>query len=161
MRLKVLRLLGFLLLSTPHEHNVCSKWILASRWTLEPFVVCYIDTVCSLSARPKKLAELDTKLSILWGNLHERKLALQKEGISLPLPVGDEKLGLSNLPFECCVEEYGVPVNEKGVPYTNDEIKALIKDMNEGSEPALKILGNPKTWKRTWSPHNTTIKMDL
>ncbi|KAL5398258.1 hypothetical protein PMIN06_003500 [Paraphaeosphaeria minitans] len=66
------------------------------------------------------------------------------------------------MPFECCVEEYGVPVNDKGVPYTDDEIKIFIKDMNdldsEEGKLAMEIIGNPKTWKRTWSPHNTIIK---
>lgn len=99
---------------------------------------------------------------ILWGNLHERKVALKEKDINLPLPVGDKTLALSNMPFECCVEEYGVPVNEKGVPYTDDEIEIFIKEMSDPDSPrgrhAVDILGNPKTWKRTWSPHNTIIK---
>lgn len=92
-------------------------------------------------------------------------MALKKEGIDLPLKVGDEKLGLSNMPFECCIEEYGVLVNERGIPYTDDEIKALVKCMSqpdtEEGIAAVKIMGNPKMWKRTWSPHNTTIKSDF
>lgn len=90
------------------------------------------------------LAELETKLFTLWGDLHERKVELKRQGIDLPLPVGDERLNLSNKPFECCVEEYGVPVDEKGVP-----LDAVPED----------ILGDPKIWKRTWSPFNTTIQM--
>ncbi|KAF1971002.1 hypothetical protein BU23DRAFT_600549 [Bimuria novae-zelandiae CBS 107.79] len=120
---------------------------------------------CDLSARPKTLYELEHKLSVLWGNLHERKAALKKEGINLPLPVGDNKLALSNKPFECCVEEYGVPVDPEGKPYTEDVIKAMVNAMDDPSTDegahALKVLGNPKTWKRTWSPYNTTIKSGL
>ncbi|KAK7191981.1 telomere-binding alpha subunit central domain-containing protein [Paraphaeosphaeria sporulosa] len=115
-----------------------------------------------LIAHPSKLCELEQKLFLLWGNLHERKLALKEKGINLPLPVGDETLALSNMPFECCVEEYGVPVNDKGLPYTDDEIKTLIKELSdpesEEGKRAVDILGNPETWKRAWSPHNTIIK---
>ncbi|KAF2438525.1 hypothetical protein P171DRAFT_423782 [Karstenula rhodostoma CBS 690.94] len=115
-----------------------------------------------LSAHPTKLDELEQKLFLLWGDLHERKVALKNKGISLPLPVGDETLALSNMPFECCVEEYGVPVNDKGVPFTDDEVKNFVKELSdpesEAGKRAVDVLGDPKTWKRTWSPHNTIIK---
>lgn len=99
---------------------------------------------------------------ILWGNLHERKILLKKQGIDLPLPVGDERLKLSNTPFECCVEEYGVPVDEKDNPFTDAEIDDFLSEMkdptNEAGALAVQIFGNPETWKRTWSPYNTIIK---
>ncbi|KAJ4356652.1 uncharacterized protein N0V89_004688 [Didymosphaeria variabile] len=115
-----------------------------------------------LSAHPAKLFELEQKLFLLWGNLHERKIALKKQGINLPLPVGDETLALSNMPFECCVEEYGVPADDKGIPYTDDQVEDFIKEMSnpdsEAGKLAVEVFGNPRTWKRTWSPHNTIIK---
>jgi protection-of-telomeres protein 1 len=78
------------------------------------------------------------------------------------LPVGDKTLALSNMPFECCVEEYGVPVNDKGVPFTEDEMENFMKDLSNPNSQAdmvaTEILGNPTTWRRTWSPHNTIIK---
>ena len=122
----------------------------------------HADNLISLSTRPKKLSELQEKLFVLWGNLHERKLALKEEGVDLPLPTVDERLKLSNMPFECCIEEYGVPVSKDGIPYTDEQINALIGDMEapdtKESKLAAHILGNPKTWKRTWSPYNTTIR---
>lgn len=51
--------------------------------------------------------QLEERLFILWGNLRERKIALLKEGIQLPLPSDDPRLGLQNKPFECCIEEFG------------------------------------------------------
>lgn len=78
--------------------------------------------------------------------------------------MADERLKLSNMPFECCVEEYGVPISKDGIPYSDDQIEALIKDMEtpdtEAGKLAAQILGNPKTWKRTWSPYNTTLRQN-
>lgn len=46
------------------------------------------------------LTQLREKLFLLWGNLEER--------------VGDEDgQVLSNLPFECCIYEYGIPLSEE------------------------------------------------
>jgi protection-of-telomeres protein 1 len=68
---------------------------------------------------------------ILWGNLRERKVALLREGIDLPLPTGDVQLQLQSKPFECCIEELGEQV---------------------GKDP-----GNPKSWTRRFTLFNTTI----
>ena len=60
---------------------------------------------------------MEEKLFILWGNLHERKVALWKEKkVRLPLPSDDPQLKLINLPFECNVEEYGEPVGVHAEP---------------------------------------------
>lgn len=76
--------------------------------------------------------------------------------------MGDETLALSNMPFECCVEEYGVPVDDKGTPISDDQVEDFIKEMSdpdsEAGKLAVEVFGNPRTWKRTWSPHNTIIK---
>jgi len=68
---------------------------------------------------------------ILWGNLRERKIALKREGIRLPLPTGDKQLQLQNTPFDCCIEEYGEPVGD--------------------------FQGIPKGWMRRFSVFDTTI----
>ncbi|KAF1994349.1 hypothetical protein P154DRAFT_567420 [Amniculicola lignicola CBS 123094] len=54
------------------------------------------------------LSQLEEKLFILWGNLLEQKKELMPKGVKFPLPSGDSRL--QNLPFECCLEEYGVEV---------------------------------------------------
>ncbi|KAJ4290504.1 hypothetical protein N0V90_010721 [Kalmusia sp. IMI 367209] len=114
-----------------------------------PRAQCLLDLdPVNLHERPDKLGVLEEKLFVYWGNLHERKIALKKEGIDLPLPVADKRLALSNKPFECCIEEYGIPVDDKGAPYIGLDIDDIPDE----------ILGNPKTWKRTWSPYNTKIK---
>ncbi|KAF2678500.1 hypothetical protein K458DRAFT_316677 [Lentithecium fluviatile CBS 122367] len=86
---------------------------------------------CDLRQSPEKRKRLEEKLFILWGNLRERKIALLKEGIHLPLPTGDSRLQLQNKPFDCCIEEFGEPVG--------------------------KNLGNPKSWVRRHTLFNTTI----
>jgi len=59
------------------------------------------------------MRQLEDKLFILWGNLLELKKDLGPKGIRFPLPSGDPRL--QNMPFECCVEEYGskVPVSSQ------------------------------------------------
>ncbi|KAF2011373.1 hypothetical protein BU24DRAFT_426448 [Aaosphaeria arxii CBS 175.79] len=52
--------------------------------------------------------KLREKLFILWGNLLELKKDHQSQGIQFPLPHGDNRL--QNMPFEACIEEYGVKV---------------------------------------------------
>jgi hypothetical protein len=53
---------------------------------------------------------LEEKLFILWGNLLEIKTELIPKGVKFPLSSGDDRL--QNLPFECCVEEYGFKLPE-------------------------------------------------
>ncbi|KAI5368286.1 putative protection of telomeres protein [Septoria linicola] len=52
-----------------------------------------------LRHRPNLLGQLREKLFILWGNLLERQ------------EVG-QGLALSNKPFQCCIEEYGIELDE-------------------------------------------------
>lgn len=56
------------------------------------------------------LKQIEEKLFLLWGNLLEIKIDLRLRGNDLPLPPGDNRL--KNLPFDCCIEEYGheVPI---------------------------------------------------
>ena len=59
----------------------------------------------SLREDSRSLAELKEKLFILWGDLEELKSA----GTVLPAGSNAEKRASSN-PFECCIQEYGVPI---------------------------------------------------
>ena len=72
-----------------------------------------------LRSNPRVLVKLREKLCILWGNLEEM----------------GRKDVLSNRPFECCVLEYGVEMDEE------DEEKALV----------------PFGWKRLHRMFGTTI----
>ena len=59
----------------------------------------------SLREDSRSLAELKEKLFILWGDLEELKFA----STVLPTANDAEKRASSN-PFECCIQEYGVPI---------------------------------------------------
>lgn len=59
----------------------------------------------SLREDSRSLAELKEKLFILWGDLEELKSA----GTVLPA-ASDAKKRASSNPFECCIQEYGVPI---------------------------------------------------
>ncbi|KAF2797550.1 hypothetical protein K505DRAFT_235277 [Melanomma pulvis-pyrius CBS 109.77] len=63
-----------------------------------------------LKKDPKRqsITQLEQKLFILWGNLFELKQDLSSKGIKFPLPSGDPRL--QNMPFDCCIEEYGSKV---------------------------------------------------
>ncbi|OCL03931.1 hypothetical protein AOQ84DRAFT_226728 [Glonium stellatum] len=52
----------------------------------------------------QSLVKLKEKLFVLWGNLQE----LKSSGAALP-PASSADKGLSSQPFECCIQEYGVP----------------------------------------------------
>ena len=59
----------------------------------------------SLREDSRSLAELKERLFILWGDLEELKSA----GTMLSTASDTEKRASSN-PFECCIQEYGVPI---------------------------------------------------
>ncbi|CAK3807495.1 telomere-binding alpha subunit central domain-containing [Lecanosticta acicola] len=65
------------------------------------------------------LAKLKEKMFVLWGNLEEK----------------DEQEQLSNLPFECCIMEYGVDVDED----------------------AARCGNQPERWQRTYALFGATI----
>lgn len=50
-----------------------------------------------LRSEPHQLAKLRERMFVLWGNLEE---------------TGGGGQGLSNLPFECCIQEYGVEMDD-------------------------------------------------
>ena len=65
---------------------------------------------------------LREKLAILWGNLEERKLEAFQANTPYPPTAGNAgdisrtntvDLSLSNLPFECCIREYGQELVEE------------------------------------------------
>ena len=103
----------------------------------------------SLRKSSTALAKLREKLFLLWGDLEERKttnLAALKEvdGNSRPTEKGKAP---NNLPFECCLKEYGV---KKKTPDTvekdgkDDKLESA--DENEGW-----------VWERRWRMFGTTI----
>lgn len=71
------------------------------------------------------LNKLREKLSILWGNLEERKSEATSAG--QPYPPNVMKKGpssasdpeLSNIPFDCCIKEYGIELQKHHIDFTN------------------------------------------
>ena len=66
--------------------------------------------LCSLRQDETNLSRLKIQLSTLWGNLEEikTKAAMLDDEPQLDGVMSDPWNGqLSNVPFECCIEEYG------------------------------------------------------
>lgn len=88
--------------------------------------------MCSLKSDEKTLAQLKEKLAILWGNLEERKAEQQQQltenDLSKPSEPTKDPISaavdvqLSNLPFECCIKEYGVKILEEDKAHTPDKL---------------------------------------
>lgn len=75
-----------------------------------------------LRKTPQLMAKLREKMCILWGNLEERR----------------EGEPLSNLPFECCISEYGIE-----------------RDSNDPG--VIKVARAPSDYMKLFRMHNTTI----
>jgi len=64
------------------------------------------------------MAKLREQMAILWGNLEELKVAASLEQQPFPSSgtASAHDMGLSNLPFYCCIEEYGQELDEEDRP---------------------------------------------
>lgn len=105
-------------LSKDPAHRIDQVWLQVNHETAE--FLLELDAT-NLTSDQQRLTQLREKLSILWGNLDERKSAAHQEGVSYPSdadPTGETKTissdaGLSNLPFECCIRETCLSLNEE------------------------------------------------
>lgn len=72
----------------------------------------------SLRSNTQTMAKLREQMSILWGNLEELKVAASlKQQPFPPLEaVSNQHMGLSNMPFYCCIQEYGQELDEEDRP---------------------------------------------
>lgn len=66
----------------------------------------------------RTLAKLREQMAILWGDLEELKVAASHKQQPFPLSeaISAQDMGLSNLPFCCCIEEYGQELDEEDRP---------------------------------------------
>jgi len=64
------------------------------------------------------MAKLREQMAILWGNLEELKVAasLKQQPFPSSGTASAHDMGLSNLPFYCCIEEYGQELDEEDRP---------------------------------------------
>lgn len=85
----------------------------------------------SLHSNPAPLQQLTEKLFILWGNLHERKHELLREGVKLPLSTKDPRFQLQSKPFDCCIQEFGEQTGEE--------------------------MGDANSWTQRFTSMNTTV----
>jgi protection-of-telomeres protein 1 len=69
----------------------------------------------SLRRDPQTLAKVREQMAILWGNLEELKVAASQNQQPFPSREGSH-MGLSNLPFYCCIKEYGQELDEEDRP---------------------------------------------
>ena len=93
-------------------HNTFSSLTLASK--SPRFEQDLLLSRCSLSADEANLGRLRQQMSILWGNLEELKGAVTSHspGIDQSDPWESK---LSNVPFECCIEEYGQELDPEDI----------------------------------------------
>jgi len=95
-----------------------------------------LEDACDLRRHAEVLAKLREKLWILWGNLEE-------------VVIGGGGGGeLSNLPFECCIAEYGVEIDAE------DERWDVCGD---GVQRVAMTMAGGKRWVRMYRLHGTTI----
>lgn len=73
-----------------------------------------VDDPSNLRTDKQLLAKLKEKMCILWGNLEERTVYLEEQRRMERREEESEAVKLSNRPFECCLMEYGVPIEPEG-----------------------------------------------
>ncbi|CAD0097308.1 unnamed protein product, partial [Aureobasidium vineae] len=78
------------------------------------FLLCMDEDATDLRRNSQTLAKLREQMAILWGNLEELKAAALAKQQPFPPhdPAPTEIVGLSNLPFYCCIAEYGQKLDE-------------------------------------------------
>jgi protection of telomeres protein 1 len=85
---------------------------------------------CDLENNPEQVEEVRQRLFILWGELEERKARLKPRNVksksTQPPPDSSDDEGrpvsgkkntgeIANLPFSCCIRQYGVKVPEEDI----------------------------------------------
>ena len=103
-----------------HLHHTAAQYLLGNDVP---------DPTGDLGAEPRLLAQLREKLCILWGNLEEVKTASEQGRMDVDTgagagEAGEDLEGVSNLAFECCLHEYGVPL----APYSTGDVLAFSKE---------------------------------
>ncbi|KAF5025898.1 hypothetical protein F66182_2017 [Fusarium sp. NRRL 66182] len=104
----------------------------------------------NLRGDEETLTKLREKMFLLWGNLEEKKEAAQEaarkgqppcdsddEDQERPESVGSRKIQLTNRPFSCCIQQYGIKVAEP--------------------DPAKANAGEGKRWQRMFRLFGTMI----
>lgn len=71
-----------------------------------------------MRSNTQTLAKLREQMAILWGNLEELKVAasLKQQPFPSSEAASAQHMGVSNLPFYCCIEEYGQELDEEDRP---------------------------------------------
>lgn len=114
----------------------------------------------SLRADLDTLASLREKLSILWGDLEERK----SESSRLKSPFKQPE-DTNSPPFECCLKEYGIRSRKRRKSLKEDDDRESDEDDDddngdddERAEGGAGELGHKmRLWERRWRMWGTTI----
>lgn len=111
----------------------------------------------SLRTDADTLASLREKLSLLWGNLEERKSKSEKNSPS------KQAEDTKSPTFECCLKEYGIRSRrrKKSLKEENDCREGDDDDDDDDGERAEggvgEVEGKTTGWERKWRMWGTTI----
>lgn len=80
----------------------------------------------------RTLAKLREQMAILWGNLEELKTAalMKQQPFPAPEAATAEGMNLSNLPFFCCIAEYGQELDQDDIESAESSSYTTLYDMS-------------------------------
>ncbi|KAG8631969.1 hypothetical protein KVT40_001109 [Elsinoe batatas] len=97
--------------SASRDSDIPRLWLHVSNADAQYLFRKIKEDACNLRENATMLDQLRQQTDIIWGNLTELKAAAESD----PQVKSDEKeywsAKLSNLPFDCCIQEYGQPVD--------------------------------------------------
>lgn len=86
----------------------------------------------SLRRDTRTLAKLREQMAVLWGNLEELKTAALMKQKPFPALEANtaEGMSLSNLPFFCCIAEYGQELDQDDIESAESSGYTTLYDMS-------------------------------
>ncbi|THX22457.1 hypothetical protein D6D12_09148 [Aureobasidium pullulans] len=111
-------------------HSPAQQWVHVNH-TYAEFLIGMEEDATDLRSDSETLAKLREQMAVLWGNLEELKsTAVAKQQ---PYPAHSsapiEGMELSNLPFCCCIEEYGQKLDEADLELIETPLYERIHEM--------------------------------
>ncbi|KAF2226037.1 hypothetical protein BDZ85DRAFT_258489 [Elsinoe ampelina] len=96
--------------SAPKDSDVPRLWLHVSNADAQYLFREIKEDACNLRENAAMLDQLRQQTDIIWGNLAELKTAAEGDPQVNSVEKDYWSAKLSNLPFDCCIQEYGQPV---------------------------------------------------